>query len=83
MVVKDWQTAEIEWPGRIDRLTAENAKLRAESASALACCDSYAKENQQFHDTIERLRAALEEIVKLDLRTSFEAVGIARRALEE
>lgn len=43
------------------RLRAENERLKAKLVDANRMCDSYAEENQQFHDEIERLRAALGE----------------------
>lgn len=38
---------------------AEIERLRADLKGREAVCDSYANENQRFHDEIERLRAAL------------------------
>jgi hypothetical protein len=38
------------------------AEQRAEIAEAEKVCDSYARENQQFHDRIDRAEAALKVI---------------------
>lgn len=38
------------------------AKLEAQTKSAEACCDSYATENQQFHDRIEAQAARIAEL---------------------
>jgi len=49
---------------RENNLIAENAKLKEGVKQAEIVCDSYATENQQFSDTIDKLRAALEAIAK-------------------
>src|SRR5271166_3498258 len=63
---------------RENNLIAENAKLKEGVKQAEIVCDSYATENQQFSDTIDKLRAALESartgllgcLVYLDRRKS-------------
>ncbi len=50
---------------RAFRLEQENAKLRTEVTQAQAVCDSYATENQQFHDEIDRMRAENERLQSL------------------
>lgn len=45
------------WEQERDRLRAEIERLLKHDGDAIAVCDSYAAENQQFSDTIETLRA--------------------------
>jgi hypothetical protein len=52
---------DMEAANEIERLTKLNKELVKHDGDAEAVCDSYATENQQFHDEIERLRAALHE----------------------
>jgi hypothetical protein len=59
------------------QIDAEITHLRAEKEAAEAACeavcDSYAKENQQFSDEIERLRDILDKIFDLaDQRTPWD-----------
>jgi len=60
-------------------------ELREEVRQAQAVCDSYALENQQFSDKIDRLRTALEQIAAMKGGQGFllSCPEIARRALEE
>jgi hypothetical protein len=66
--IKRWEDTDRE----LNRVSAEWAKARAEierlravvvktEADCKAVCDSYANENQQFHDEIERLTEVLQD----------------------
>jgi hypothetical protein len=56
-------------------------RLKAAVAAAERMCDSYAEENQRFHDEIERLRAALKEIADDPTGVSSYQADIAKAAL--
>lgn len=76
--------------------SSENARLRTKLAASIACCDSYADENQKFHDRftkaeaqVAKLREALEQCVKQleaydkDVPESARAVLAETKGLKE
>jgi hypothetical protein len=83
--LRDWSEYD---EGKINDAREEAAdrieKLEASEAEWQPICDSYAAENQRFFDRIEKLEAALQELLSLgEWGLNDLARTVAREALEK
>jgi len=67
--------------GNRETMIVDAAMVERMNETATAICDSYAEENQQFHDRIEKLEAALREIINRADPKFSDAAAMARAAL--